>query len=343
MLKGAIIGFGKIVQNSHLPAFLSRELSKEMEITAVVEPDAGNREISQSKYPFLNFYLSTEELYKNEDIDFVDIAAPPKYHADLIEAAAEHKLNIICEKPFTFNAEEAGRIKKIIEDKKIIFIPCHQYRYSPLWQKFKEVINETCGKDNNDKSILQFNVYRTSADPGLDIFDNPWRVDLKQSGGGIIADTGIHYLYLSNWLLGKPLRISAVTDNIYHKEYKVEDTGLIIAEFEKGISQITLTWGSSGRGNSASLISPHANLYYRGGNSLVQRNCNAENDISHPVPDVSDKASYVNLYIELFNEFLETIKKRTNYNFLDEAYLSVKMLEACYSSASLCRMVLLNE
>lgn len=340
MLKGAIIGFGKIVQNGHLPAFYSGEFGNEVEIIAVVEPDTTNRERSQLKYPFLNFYSSTKELYKYEKIDFVDLAVPPKYHAELIEEAAELKLNIICEKPFTFNAEEASRVKRIIEDKKIIFLPCHQYRYSPLWQKFKEVL-KSVDDQGFSKSILQFNVYRTSADPGLDILNNQWRIDFRQSGGGIIADTGIHYLYLSNWLMGKPLSITAKTENICHKDYKVEDTALIIAEFEKGISQITLSWGSSGRSNSASLISPYSNLYYHGGNSLVQRNNGVESDLLYPVPDVSDKTNYINLYVELYKNFLSMIKNGNNSSFLNEAYLSVRMMEACYDSASTGKTVTL--
>jgi predicted dehydrogenase len=107
MLKGAIIGFGKIVQNSHLPAFLSGQLKGEVSITSAVEPDNQNRNICEKIYPDIKFYSSTDELYDKEHIDFVDIAAPPGYHAAIIEKAVLKNLHIICEKPFIPDINEA--------------------------------------------------------------------------------------------------------------------------------------------------------------------------------------------------------------------------------------------
>lgn len=36
------------------------------------------------------------------------------------------------------------------------------------------------------------------------------------SGGGILSDTGFHYLYLSNWLLNNPGRITTINNNVAH-------------------------------------------------------------------------------------------------------------------------------
>ena len=307
-LKGALIGFGKIAQTAHMQAFQSEHLKSLVEIAAVVEPNVKNREISIHQFPFIKFYSSIEELLKNENLDFIDITTPPKYHSELIIEGVENNLHIICEKPFTFNSAEAENISKILKLSNLVFILCHQYRFSPLWRNFKEAIE--LNKFGN--ALLQFNVYRENADLGLTVFDSPWRIDKNLSGGGILADTGIHYLYLSNWMLGKPLQVTSKIFNLNHADYKVEDTSIVIVEFEKGIAEITLTWAANKRDNTARLILPGKSLTYNGGDSLIKNNAGVTEIIK--VFDVSQKSHYSTLYTELFLETLQNLYKYRNFH-----------------------------
>ena len=107
MLKGAIVGFGKIAQSSHLKAFFNETLKDKAQLVAVVEPLKENREQGQKDFPLLKFYSSTEELFSNEKIDFIDITAPPKFHSLLIKEGIKNKVHILCEKPFTLTLAEA--------------------------------------------------------------------------------------------------------------------------------------------------------------------------------------------------------------------------------------------
>jgi len=338
MLTGAIIGFGKIAQNSHMPAF--QQLSKEgkLKITAVVEPDEINRNNSSEKYSNIKFYSSSADLFKSEQLDFVDITSPPLFHANNIEEAIDNDIHIICEKPFTFNLQEAKKISFRLNNSNIVFMPCHQYKYSPLWIYFKQFINQASVES---KFILQCSVYRTEADLGLPVFNNPWRINKNISGGGILSDTGIHYLYLAAWLLGKPKKVTAKTFNLKHK-YKVEDTAYLILEHEYGISEISLTWAAGLRANSASLTNNCGSIVYNDGKQLKKQFNDSEEIIS--IPDVSDKATYNKLYIDLFEEFIENIlSNHDSSKYIKEAFDSIYLLEKCYESASEQKTILLNE
>ncbi|MCH7972297.1 MAG: Gfo/Idh/MocA family oxidoreductase [Bacteroidetes bacterium] len=339
MLKGAIIGFGKIAQNSHLKAYQNDGLKNDVVITSVVEPLEINKEEGKKDHPELNFYSSMDELFANEKINFIDITAPPKFHSQLIQEGIKQNINILCEKPFTLNLEEAKITYALLKNYKKVFMPCHQYRYSPIWKNFKSFLN-----NNNDdaKSLLQFNVFRPQADPGGTNFDPAWRTDKNVSGGGVLADSGIHYLYLSQWLLGKPKSVTAKIYNLNHGEYPVEDTAIVILEFEKAVAEITLTWGADERVNNARLVSSAGSLNYEGKTQLFKNINGTEEIIS--VPDASDKAHYFSLYISLIKEFISKINnsQRTE-DSIEEAFDSINLLTKCYLSAETGKTILLND
>jgi len=337
MLIGAILGFGNIIQANHIQAFFDDRFNNKITIKAVAEPNAENRKISEIKFPQIKFYSSVDDLLNNEKLDFVDIAAPPKFHATLLQNVIERKLNIICEKPFTLKLNEAKNIKNLLLNSGIKFAPCHQYKYLKIYSAFKSEIEEM---DSGEKVMLRFNVYRTKADPGLSIFKNSWRTNPAIGGGGILTDTGVHYLYLSNWLLGKPLSVNATNLNLSHTEYNVEDTSLVTIEFEKGISQIALTWGGNRRFNSSELISKNLSLTYLGGDTF-EKFSEDKTETFH-VPNPSDKSIYTELYFSLFNDFLNNCENEVNTNYLvEEAYNSIKLLNSCYLSASEQRTIFL--
>jgi len=334
MIKGAIIGFGKIARTNHLEAYYSEEIGNVIKINAVVEVDNEIRENSKSDYKNLNFYASLDEMYSKENIDFIDICTPPKYHTEIIKWAVDKELHVICEKPFTISLTEAKYLYNKLNTSQIFFLPCHQYKYSPVWREFKSYY-EQLGRDV--QTFMQFNVLRTGADPGLNTQLSPWRLNKEVSGGGILSDTGLHYLYLATWFMGNPIRVTAINNNLAHSDFNVEDTSQVILKFDTGIVQINLTWASNFRKNEAKLISKKGSLYYFGGEFITKNYDNTEELIG--VPNISDKSHYTELYINLFSEFATTLHNNYHKEGIEDAFNSIHLLEKCYDSAKLQRSV----
>jgi predicted dehydrogenase len=329
MLNGSIIGFGKIARTNHIGAFQFKELKDIIGISSAVEVVDKIREESEKEFSWISFYKTLDEMYANEKVDFIDITTPPKYHKDIIDWAIEKGLHIICEKPFTLSLSEAKELYKKLSDSEILFIPCHQYKYSPLWKEFKKFINEL---NADEKIFLQFNVFRTGADPGLNVNLPPWRLNKEISGGGILSDTGFHYLYLSNWLLGKPQKVTTINHNLAHSSFQVEDTSQVILEYDRGTIQINLTWAYHGRRNEAKLISKTGSIFYDGSNYLIKNFNGKEEKIS--VPDASDKSHYTSLYVKLISDFAEDVQKKNFHKEgLEDAYNTIYLLDKCYESA----------
>lgn len=338
MLNGAIIGFGKIARTNHLTAFQYECLKDKVLISSAVEIDDDLREKSIEEFPQISFYKTLDELLKSEELDFVDVAVPPKFHKEIIEQALDNNLHIICEKPFTLSINEAEELYQKINSANILFVPCHQYKYSLVWSEFKNFINQL---NDDDKVFIQYNIFRSGADPGLKPNGSPWRLNKEMSGGGILSDTGFHYLYLSNWLLNNLFRVTTINNNLAHPLYQIEDTSQVILEFEKGTVQINLSWAFHSRRNEAKLISKKGSLFYEGGNFLTKTYNGFEEKIS--VPEISDKSHYTGLYVDLFSKFFESIEKKDfSKEGLVEAYDTTVLLSKCYQSATIFKSVCLN-
>jgi len=332
MLKGAIIGLGKIAQNSHVPAYLSGRLKNKITITAGVDISENNSADFLKLIPEATIFSDFGEMMKNADVDFVDICVPPALHTKYLNAALKYNVGIICEKPFTKDVSDAAILKKKLLLKKPVFTPCHQYKYSPVWKNFKSF------SDKPKKGVfLQYNIFRSSADKGYDKKNPSWRTDKKLSGGGILSDTGTHYLYLTSWILGKPLQVSVFNDTIKHNKYNVEDTSVVILKCEKGIAEINLTWAADRRANNAFITDGNRSMNYDGKKIYFYEKDKIK---EIPVPDASDKKTYLAFYEDLFLDFVKAIKnKKFDKNFVDESYDSVKLLDLCYKSAEQKKML----
>ena len=332
------MGFGKIAQTGHLPGYQDTRLATRMKITAVAEPDPNYREAASRMIPGVHLYDSLERLLGQDKIDFVDICTPPSFHAGIIKTCVEKSVHIICEKPFTLTVQEATETEQLLrENGQIVFVPCHQYHYSPLWRHFKHATVEWAGES---KFLLQFHVYRTEADPGYQA-DNPqWRTDPQMSGGGILADTGVHYIYLIQWLLGNPIAVTASTHRLRHQGMAVEDTALVYFESELGVASLVLTWGADKRANSARLVNARGSLNYDGQQLLKSSSSGTE---TLEVPDAADKSQYVQMYVSQFEDFVNRIEgKIVDTDWIEEAYHSIRILDACYRSASSGRTISLR-
>jgi toxin-antitoxin system PIN domain toxin len=88
--KGAIVGFGFIAESGHLPAYHSRDA---FEIVPVADICPARRETAAHALPRARIYADHEALRAHEadELDFVDITAPPYAHTPVARAALERE------------------------------------------------------------------------------------------------------------------------------------------------------------------------------------------------------------------------------------------------------------
>jgi len=326
-LRGGLVGLGNIALNGHLPAYRAAGEATGLEIVAAcdIAPSAG--EICERELPGARLYRSPGEMIAAERPDFADICTPPDTHPAMVEAFARAGIHILCEKPLADRIESARILADAVRANPVVFVPCHQYRYSPLWATVGSVIS---GGKIGQVTLAQFNVYRTRADAGSPAGNPAWRTDRASSGGGILADTGAHYLYLVQIFFGLPLSVQADLRRLRHWGYPVEDTALVTLGYERTAVQINLTWAADTRSNSILITGTEGHLRYDGTRLLLSRGGTTG---ELPMPDVSDKSQYVSWYASLLGEFSARIRAN-NYgdDLLTESMNVMKLLSLAYRS-----------
>jgi predicted dehydrogenase len=325
MLRGAIIGLGNIATRGHVPAFHDEDVCRHLKIVAVMDVVEQNREKARELLPGSKFYTDIHSLLHNEQLEFVDICTPPHTHAEYIKACAARGVHIICEKPLTESQATVAGVSEAIRDAQITFVPCHQYKYSPLWRSIHDIL---ASGELGEITVAQFSVFRLQADSGTAAWNPEWRTNKKHSGGGILVDTGAHYFYLTQYFFGVPQRISSILRTLKHHDYGVEDTALVTLEYPKTLVQVNLTWAANSRANSAFIVGTKGSLSYDG-SKLLQTGPGGVREI--PMPDVSDKKQYIRWYAELFGEFAQRVEgKNHSDDLLKEAEVVMRLLDESY-------------
>ena len=72
------------------------------------------------KYNFKKAYGSYQDLLDDAQIDIVYISTPNGLHFEWASKALRAGKHILCEKPFTSNAEEASQLIKLAEEEHLV-------------------------------------------------------------------------------------------------------------------------------------------------------------------------------------------------------------------------------
>jgi predicted dehydrogenase len=129
-------------------------------------------------------FNSYESICKNEKIDAIYISTLNNTHFDLIKMCAMNKKNILCEKPFCLNLNEALEIKKILTHYNVKFFEAIAYVSHPQTDYILKIINSgEIGEILSIESSFGFRIKKIR--PESRLFN-------KKLGGGAILDVGCY-------------------------------------------------------------------------------------------------------------------------------------------------------
>lgn len=239
--RGAIIGFGFIAEKGHLPAYQSRS---DFSVVAVADVCAARRELARSRLPGARIYEDAQSLLAAErDLDFVDIATPPRDHAPIACAAMARGLHVLCEKPLATSERDAAAVLEQATRTRRVFYPVHNYKHAPSMKCVREIIDS--GRIGA-VSLVTLDTFRTQHARGVPEWLPDWRRIRQYAGGGIAMDHGAHTFYLVfDWLGAHPLSITAKMTS--QGAYDTEDNFTATVTFPTGVAMARLTWNAAVR------------------------------------------------------------------------------------------------
>ncbi|MDR6547454.1 putative dehydrogenase [Chryseobacterium rhizosphaerae] len=196
LVKAGLCAFGMSGKVFHAP-FLKEHPG--FFISAVVER---SKEESKEKYPEATIYRSVEGMLQSADIELVVINTPVQTHYEYAKKALEAGKNIIVEKPFTVNVEEAEELVKLAEEKGLFLSVYQNRRFDRDFLQVKKILEE--GKLGSIKEAeIRFDRFRTTPS-GKQHKENP-----DQIGSGSLHDLGAHLVDQAVLCFGYPEKLFA--------------------------------------------------------------------------------------------------------------------------------------
>lgn len=145
-------------------------------------------------------YGSYQELFRDSNVDVVYIATPHVCHHNDALAALQAGKHVLCEKPFTMNAEQAIEVIEAARARQLFCMEAMWMRCMPLVGQLREWLRG--GKFGTPCTLhVEFGV-PTLFDPDNRFF-NP------ALGGGALLDRGVYAISLAVWLFGEPMQVMA--------------------------------------------------------------------------------------------------------------------------------------
>jgi predicted dehydrogenase len=130
-----------------------------------------------------------EELLASEDIDAVYNPLPNGLHAEWTTRALGEGKHVLCEKPFTANADEARAVSEVAEGSGLTVMEAFHYRYHPLAERMRAIVR-------GESELGDFGAVR-HVETALCI-PLPFPKDIRYQwrlGGGATMDTGCYAIH----------------------------------------------------------------------------------------------------------------------------------------------------
>ena len=172
----------------------------EVTVAAVAARDPARAQAYARKHGIARVHRSYEDLIADPGIDAIYNPLPNGLHAAWTLKAIVAGKHVLCEKPFTANANQAREVSAAAAAAGVVVTEAFHYRYHPLAEKMRAIAHSgELGTIREVRAALCFPLPRFS--------DIRYRYDL---GGGAMMDAGCYPLHLLRLLgPGEPTVTSA--------------------------------------------------------------------------------------------------------------------------------------
>ena len=194
-------------------------------LVAVADPARGAAEELAARLGADRAYADVSQVWTDPGIDAVVIAAPARFHTDLVVAAAKAGKHVFCEKPMAIDLSDADRAVDAAHAAGVVLQVGFNRRFAPDWAAARALLDT--GQVGTPRLLRSL-----TRDPGG--FD-PARV----APGTIFLETLIHDFDTLRFLNpgAEAIEVSAMADALVEPEWRdrgLLDTAVVTVRFDNG-------------------------------------------------------------------------------------------------------------
>lgn len=187
-------------------------------------------------------YGSFEEMIRTEKslpadqrIHLVSIVTPNHMHYEPAVMALEAGFHVICDKPMTFDLDQALALKTVVKKSGKIFALTHNYTGYPMVKQARHIVkNLSIG--NVRKVVVEYpQGWLSTRVEASDQKQAAWRTDPTRSGiAGAMGDIGTHAENLAEYITGLKITELCADISIMVPGRKLDDDGSVLLRFNNG-------------------------------------------------------------------------------------------------------------
>jgi predicted dehydrogenase len=230
MIRCGLIGAGKM-GISHLSILGAHP---DVEVVGVADTSKVVTDVLQ-KYSGFRCFSDYKQMLDVTKPDAVFVAAPTKFHSDVVYELINRGIHIFVEKPFCLNLEDGEKLVRLVKQKGLINQVGYHNKFIGTFKEVKEIIrNGYLGK-------IQHFVGESYGPVVVKKKQTTWR-SKPEEGGGCLLDYASHVIDLINDVVSP---ITKVKGSILKSFYSdtVEDSVYSLLETESSISGVlSVNW-----------------------------------------------------------------------------------------------------
>ncbi|MDH3678831.1 MAG: Gfo/Idh/MocA family oxidoreductase [Acidimicrobiia bacterium] len=226
-----------------------------VEITRVAARETSRAEAFASEHDIAGVADTYEEVVEADDVDVVYNPLPMSLHAEWSIAALRAGKDVLCEKPFASNADEAEEMVRVAEEEGRVLTEAFHYRYHPMFQR---ILDELASGTIGEVERIEARFDTPVPEPNL-------RWDYATSGGSLM-DLGCYPVSWVRHITGEePEVVTAVAvegpDRVDARmtaelAFPSAVTATVASAMDRGPSILLTIIGTAGRIVAANPLSP---------------------------------------------------------------------------------------
>ncbi len=199
--------------------------------------------------------MAAAESQRADGIDFVMVTTPNHVHYSVAKTFLEHGIHVVCDKPMTFDLEQAQELVKLVASSKLIFALTHNYTGYPTVRQARSMVKQ--GEIGEIRKVLVEYVQDWLMQPEERSGNKQaaWRTDPTKSGiAGCVGDIGTHAENLLEFITGlKIASLNADLSTFVAGRALDEDANILLRLENGGKGILTCSQIAAGEENALSI------------------------------------------------------------------------------------------
>lgn len=214
------------------------------EVVAVADLIPERRKALLSQWPEAREFAGYDQMIQQCELDVVSVCLPTALHAEAVVASLKAGRHVLCETPPVLHAGQLRAMSRTAQRTGRLVQFAFQRRFGAAEQAARQAVSKGyAGTPYHVRAAWM----RTRSIPR----GTGWYTDRAQSGGGAIADLGVHLLDLGRLLLDQPAAVTAFA--VSHQRfrslvpdtdrYDVDDATFALVRFANGATlELATAW-----------------------------------------------------------------------------------------------------